>query len=223
TEESFRKEVFPDYSLKAGIDYDVNEKTALSFAAKGIYHTNREVDQTNSVIDNYATGEIYNDAENKNGHKRSHIELDGYFKRIIDSNSSMQWNAGCFINRRDLYQELNSLNYDEDGQPLPDPLILNNEIPDRMNLYVIKGDYETKLGEVKLECGLKDNLMTMNEENRFEQYVDGRWVNDTTRTNKFLYNEMISAAYVNSTTAISKLQLQCGLRAEYTYAEGDQV
>src|SRR5690606_5331887 len=40
TEESFRKEVFPDYSLKAGIDYDVNEKTALSFAAKGIYHTN---------------------------------------------------------------------------------------------------------------------------------------------------------------------------------------
>lgn len=224
SEEAFRKEIFPDYSLKAGVDYDMNERTALSFSAKGIYHTNREGDETNSVIANNATGQdVYNYSENKNGHKRSHIELDGYLKRTIDSTSNLQLNAGCFINRRDLYQKAKSTNYDAGGVSEPDPLILDNNILDKMNLYIVKGDYETKAGSVKVECGLKGNLMTMDEENRFEQYTNGQWVYDTLRTNAFLYKELISAAYVNSTTAIGRLQLQAGLRAEHTYAAGNQV
>lgn len=224
TESAYKKEIFPDYSLKAGIDYDMNDKTSLAFSAKGIYHTNDEVDQINSTIDNLLPGQaIYNVSENRNGHKRSHIELDGYLKHTIDSNRNIQLNAGSFINRRDIYQKLNSTNYNEGGIVVAEPLILDNKIPDRMNLYVIKADYENKGGKVKLECGVKGNYMTMNEENRFDRYTNGQWVNDTTRTNKFLYNEAISAAYVNSTTAINKLQLQCGLRAEHTYAEGDQV
>jgi iron complex outermembrane receptor protein len=224
TEEAFRKEVFPDYSLKAGIDYDMNDRTNMSFAAKGIYHTNREVDEINSVITNQINGQrIYNYSENKNGHTRSHIELDGYLKHAMDSNRNIQVNAGCFINRRDLYQKLNSADYDANGVIIAEPLILDNTVPDRMNLYVIKADYETKAGKVKLECGVKGNYMTMNEENRFDRYTNGQWINDTTRTNKFLYNEAISAAYITSTTAINKLQLQGGLRVEHTYAEGDQV
>lgn len=224
TESAYKKEIFPDYSLKAGIDYDMNDKTSVAFSAKGIYHSNDEVDQINSTIDNLLPGQaIYNVSENRNGHKRSHIELDGYLKHTIDSNRNIQLNAGSFINRRDIYQKLNSTNYNEGGIVVAEPLILDNKIPDRMNLYVIKADYENKAGKVKLECGVKGNYMTMNEENRFDKYTNGQWVNDTTRTNKFLYNEAISAAYVNSTTAINKLQLQCGLRAEHTYAEGDQV
>lgn len=224
TEEAFRKEVFPDYSLKAGVDYDMNERTSLAFSAKGIYHTNREVDEINSVITSQINGQsIYNYSENKNGHTRSHIELDGYLKHAIDSNRDIQLNAGCFINRRDLYQKLNSADYDANGVIISEPLILDNTVPDRMNLYVIKADYEIKAGKVKLECGVKGNYMTMNEENRFDRYTNGQWVNDTTRTNRFLYNEAISAAYITSTTAINKLQLQGGLRAEHTYAAGDQV
>lgn len=223
TEDVFKKEVFPDYSLKAGVDYDMNDRTNMSFAAKGIYHTNREVDEINSVIADRNGQKIYNYSENKNGHTRSHIELDAYLKHDIDSNRNIQLNAGCFINRRDLYQKLNSTNYDENGIVVSEPLILDNTVPDRMNLYVIKADYETKMGEVKLECGVKGNYMTMNEENRFDRYTNGQWINDTSRTNKFLYKETISAAYINSTTAINKLQLQGGLRVEHTYAEGDQV
>lgn len=224
TEKAFKKEIFPDYSLKAGVDYDMNDKTSVAFSAKGIYHTNDEVDQINSTIDNQQAGQtIYNVSENRNGHKRSHIELDGYLKHKIDSNRNIQLNAGSFINRRDIYQKLNSTDYGENGVIVSEPLMLDNKIPDRMNLYIVKADYETKAGKVKLECGVKGSYMTMNEENRFDRYTNGQWVNDTTRTNKFLYNEAISAAYVNSTTAINKLQLQCGLRAEHTYAEGDQV
>lgn len=224
TEEAFKKEIFPDYSLKAGVDYDMSDKTSVAFSAKGIYHTNDEVDQTKSTINNLAPGQaIYNVSENRNGHKRSHIELDGYLKHTIDSSRNIQLNAGSFINRRDLYQKLNSTNYNEDGAVVAEPLILDNKVPDRMNLYVVKADYENKAGKVKLECGVKGNYMTMNEENRFDRYTNGQWINDTTRTNKFLYNEAISAAYVNSTTAINKLQLQCGLRVEHTHAEGDQV
>lgn len=224
TESAYKKEIFPDYSLKAGVDYDMSDKTSVAFSAKGIYHTNDEVDQTKSAINNLAPGQaIYNVSENRNGHKRSHIELDGYLKHTIDSSRNIQLNAGSFINRRDIYQKLNSTDYDASGGVVAEPLILDNKIPDRMNLHVVKADYENKAGKVKLECGVKGSYMTMNEENRFDRYTNGGWINDTTRTNKFLYNEAISAAYVNSTTAINKLQLQCGLRVEHTYAEGNQV
>ncbi len=224
SEESFRKEVFPDYSLKAGIDYDMNERTTMSFSAKGIYHTNREVDKTNSVIANLQTdSDIYNYSENRNGHQRRHIELDGYFKHEIDSNSNVQLNAGSFINRREIYQELDSRNYNEAGIQVNEPLILNNTIPDKTDLYVLKADYERKAGKVQVEAGVKANYTTIDEANLFDRYANGQWVHDTLRTNQFLYDELISVAYITGTTAINKLQLQAGLRAEHTYAEGNQV
>lgn len=223
-QEAFRKEIFPDYSLKAGVDYDMNDKTSMAFSAKGIYHTNREVDKINSVLDNMQPGQkIYNYTVNNNGHVRTHIELDGFLKHEIDSNRNIQLNAGSFINRREIYQELDSRNYNESGVPAGEPLILNNTIPDKTDLYVLKADYESKAGKVKLEAGVKANYSVIDEANLFDKYTNGQWVHDTMRTNQFLYDELISAAYITSTTAINKLQLQAGLRAEHTYAEGNQV
>lgn len=225
TEEAFKKEQFPDYSLKTGVDYDVTDKTTLAASAKGIYHTNTEVDKTQSVITGVSNGStIYNNTENRNGHIRSHIELDAFLKHEIDSNSNVQVNAAGFFNRRDIYQQLNSANYDENGEPLPEPLILDNKIPDRTNLYVLKADYTGKIADnVKVECGVKSNYTTLDEANLFDRYTNNTWVTDTIRSNKFLYKEYINAAYVSSSTSINKLQLQGGLRVEHTHAEGNQV
>lgn len=224
TEEAFKKETFPDYSLKAGVDYDMTDKTTLALSAKGIYHTNEETDKITSTIDDRRAGQfIYNNSENKNGHVRTHIELDGYLKHEIDSNSNVQVNAGSFFNRRGIYQQLISTDYNEDKAIIREPFILNNTVPDQTNQYVIKADYENKIDNVKVEFGVKANLTTLDEENIFDRYTNNAWINDTSRTNRFLYKETVSAAYVNSTTAINKLQLQGGLRVEHTYAEGNQV
>lgn len=223
-EEAFKKEVFPDYSLKASVDYDMTEKTSLAFSAKGIYHTNDEVDKITSTIDDRLTGQfVYNNSENKNGHVRTHVELDAYVKHDIDSNSNVQVNVGGFFNRRGIYQQLISTDYNEDKAIIGEPFILNNTIPDKTNQYVVKADYENKINNVKVEFGVKANLTTLDEENNFDRYTNNVWIKDTLRTNRFLYKEAVSAAYINSTAAINKLQLQGGLRVEHTYAEGNQV
>ncbi len=46
------------------------------------------------------------------------------------------------------------------------------------------------------------------------------WITDTTRTNSFVYKELINAAYISCLADYGKWQLQVGLRAEHTYSNG---
>ncbi|MCB0697256.1 MAG: TonB-dependent receptor [Chitinophagaceae bacterium] len=225
TEHAFRKEQFPDYSLQTGVDYDVTDKTTLSMTAKGIYHTNNEIDKTNSVVhDNTAGSKVYNNSRNENGHIRSHGVLTFFGKHEIDSTSDIQVNAGYFINQRKIYQRINSTNYDEQGVELPDPLILNNSIPDKNRLLTAKVDYTTQPAkDMKLECGAKTSYAYINEANIFDIYVDDNWIKDTLRSNTFLYKENITAAYVSSSLNKDKWQAQAGIRVEHTHATGNQV
>ncbi len=225
TEESYRHETFPDYSLKTGIDYDLSEKTNVYVTAKGIYHTNKETDRNTLVITDIPTGtNTYNNTTNNNGHKRHHIDVNMFAKHEPDSLQKIEFYGGTFITNRDLYQDITSNNYNYNGLQQGETYLLNNTIPDRTNLYTAKLDYTLKgKGGKELECGIKSSYATMNEANIFEEYVDGRWTIDTNRSNRFLYNENINAAYASGSMTTGKFSLQTGLRVEHTHATGDQI
>lgn len=224
-EESFRKESFPDYSLSTGVDYDVTEKTNVALTARGIYHTNKEVDKTTSAIENYVIGDkILNLTENRNGHQRGNADVMLFAQHEIDSTQNLQLDAGYFYKQRDIYQKLNSTNYDEQGIVLAEPLILDNKIPDVNHLYTAQLDYTGKPGKkVDLECGVKASHAAVDEKNLFHIYKNNTWQRDTTRTNEFLYDETITAAYASVSGKAGKFQLKGGVRVEHTHIEGNQA
>ncbi|HET6991925.1 MAG TPA: outer membrane beta-barrel family protein, partial [Bacteroidia bacterium] len=49
----------------------------------------------------------------------------------------------------------------------------------------------------------------------------GIWMNDSTRTNSFIYKEQINAAYTSVSADYKKWQIQAGLRAEQTISDGN--
>src|SRR5690606_14180682 len=73
--------------------------------------------------------------------------------------------------------------------------------------------------------GIKSSYVTAdNEPIFFDNQNGGREANvfDSTRSNHFVYNENINAAYLNANKDWSKWGLQLGLRAEQTIAKGEQ-
>jgi len=58
----------------------------------------------------------------------------------------------------------------------------------------------------------------------YDSILNGSMVRDYRRSNHFIYEESINAAYVNLSTPLSKkLSAQLGLRLEHTTSDGDQV
>lgn len=223
-EDGFMLEEFSDYSLNVGVDYDFTKRTKASASVKGVYHPNEEEDNFQSVINNYITAiELTNLTKNERGLLRKNIQANIFVKHELDSNKKLVFNGDYFTEDRTNYQRLNSTNYGSDGVAMADSLLLNNITPVASSIYSFKADYEQDLTNGKLEAGVKTSYVTIDEKNQFDILRDDQWINDTARTNHFLYDENISAAYVNASTKKGKWQAQTGIRAEHTYAKGKEL
>ncbi len=62
-----------------------------------------------------------------------------------------------------------------------------------------------------------DNLVN------YERLIGNKWEIDHIRSNHFIYDENVNAAYVNYAREIKKWTIQAGLRVENTNAHGNQV
>lgn len=223
--EGYMKERFSDYSLELGADYDVSDRTTASVSVKGVYHPNNERDYLLSEIDDYlnSANDLENYSENKNGFLRKNVQANLFLKHEPDSNHKIIANVDIFRESRQLYQELESRNFDEDGKLIGEPFLLNNDIPISSGVYTVSADYTGKIKDVNIEAGLKSSYVPIDDENIFEVYKDGQWIPDTTRNNHFLYNENINAAYVSASGKKGKWSAQGGIRAEHTNAKGHEL
>lgn len=223
-DDGFWLEKFADYNIDLTADYDFTEATTASISVKGIYHPNDEVDKLNSEIRNVATGNtVRNLTRRERGFLRKNFRTNFFLKHDIDSTGNFIINGDYFTESRDNYQRITSTNYNADGVPLPDPLLLNHSMPVQSSIYSIKGDYEKDINDkLKIEAGAKTSYVSVEDPNNFEVYRDDKWVNDTGRTNNFIYDESISAAYVDASAKMGKWQAKAGLRAEHTYAKGHE-
>lgn len=77
----------------------------------------------------------------------------------------------------------------------------------------------------KLEAGLKSSYVTTDNDAAYRiwDHQGKDWVKDLTRSNQFIYEENINAAYINYNREFQKWALQTGLRLEHTYAKGRQL
>ncbi len=102
------------------------------------------------------------------------------------------------------------------------PLNITSNIPNKYNIFAVKADYVNPLpkANAQLEFGVKSSFVK--SENDIMFFQNG--LADKGRTNFFIYQENINAAYVNFNKKLSeKWNLQTGLRMEHTHAKGESV
>jgi iron complex outermembrane receptor protein len=100
---------------------------------------------------------------------------------------------------------------------------LRGQIPANINIYSFKSDYTRPFRNGRVEAGVKSSFVRNDNIVDYEIKSGSGWVQDNIRSNHFIYEENINAAYVNVNNQIGKWTLQAGLRVENTNARGNQV
>lgn len=92
--------------------------------------------------------------------------------------------------------------------------------PITIQLTTAQFDYEQNFMKGKLGFGAK--YSNINTDNQFDFYNRENAVDilDPRRTNNFVYDEKIAAAYINFNRKFQKVSLQMGLRMEHTHSDG---
>jgi len=213
-------------NYRFGADYDISPKNTVGFIVNGYFNTEPDDNRDNTLIGS-SPGEV-DSSQNTPGifnqsYKNFALNLNDRYKiDTMGQELSVDMDYSKFSN--------NSLNsyvttfMVADGSPPPLPEYLHEQTPSTIDIHTAKVDYTKPLSKtVKLETGFKLSDVKTDNNLQAQTLQNGAYLNDTTRTNRFVYDEKIDAAYINLSKTYKNTSVQAGLRAEYTQSTGDLV
>lgn len=212
-------------NLRLGVDYYLSPKTTLGLSLNGTYNTDADHrDNTNRIenSENRLTGKVV--AENKTAQvfasgtanlnlrhefdstgKKITVDMD-YVRYSIHSDQSFQNNI-----------------YTSSGQ-LRNTELLLGKLPTDISIYALKSDYSQPfLWKSNVEAGVKSAYTRTDNIAEYSNMIGGVSTPDYDKSNHFIYDEVITAAYLNFNKSFGRLDLQAGLRAENTFSNGNQL
>jgi len=214
----------PQFNIKTGMDYFIDDKTTIGFVVSGYQSNNKNSSASYITLKdaNNVTDSLVNTFGNTNG-KWQNGSVNLNFRRKFDS-------LGTEITADADYVRYNSKNdqhylnttFDPSMQPI-EQTVLTGNLPSVIDIYSFKTDYTHPFKkDLKLEAGLKTSYVaTDNQANYFNVENDVN-VPDTTKSNYFVYHENINAGYINLSKKYKKWSFQLGLRVENTNYSGHQ-
>jgi hypothetical protein len=214
------------YSGKIGLDYSASKKTTLGVVVNGFYNPGTWESKTNTLI--YDPNDVLTartKASTKNDEKWKNFSSNINVRTTLDSaGQELTADLDYIQYRSTSVQPLNSYYYDNSGNLLHSDLLLGN-LPQNITIYSGKADYTLPLKKgAKFEAGFKSSYVKTDNNANYDSIQNGQVVHDFNRSNHFVYEENINAAYVNFSKQLSKKWSgQFGLRAENTNAKGDQL
>ncbi|MCL2417140.1 MAG: outer membrane beta-barrel protein, partial [Bacteroidales bacterium] len=214
----------PHHSLsgRAGIDYHINTRNILSFSYRFMQGGNmndgnlysRMMDSTRTVLSSFSQ-HIYND----NNWGNHNLSLN--YQHIFDSANQRQFFIDASWVRNYLrgggYLEMVNRSGDFGAITGIEPQNLNVRLPS--DIFSARFDLELPINrETRIETGVRYSFVNNDNNQIFLVEGDTNWG----MTNRYIYSEHISAAYVQINHTFSpRLSIEAGLRFEHTALSGD--
>jgi len=226
-QQSFMPHDFHYNNYNIGVDYDTSPKNTIGFGLSGNFDTEQDNNTNNTFISSTPNGAPDSSQKTvsaiRQSYKNISLDLNDTYKiDTLGQEFSVDLDYSRFNNN-------SNANYDTYYAPVDGitqaPMLIRNETPSVISIHAAKVDYTKPLTKsIKLETGAKfSDVKTDNDLEAQKQDTLGNFINDTTRTNRFIYDEKITAAYVNLSKTFKNTSIQVGLRAEYTTSRGDLV
>jgi len=215
------------FNLKLGMDWMITPNTTLSLLGK--LNAGDEIDfNDNTTIIS---------GDNMPGFDLLTVETDGnedYGTNTYNANIVHNFNDNGLSLTLDAdwstYENNSFINYDNffknaNGEEVDAPFFLRNDQNTEIDIFASKLDLTIPVSEkLNLEVGGKVSMVETLNSTLFEyQDENEQWVNQTDRSNDFMYNEDVWAAYVNGSGSLGSLMIQAGLRMEHTESEGESI
>lgn len=215
-----------NHSYRAGVDYNTSDRNVLGVLLSGNASGNDNNNVSSTLIgtniaspdSTLATTSLFD-----GNYSSFAVNVNNQF--TIDSNGrklAADVDISRFSNRN--MADYNNTFFLPSGAVKGEPLLSRSDMPTIIDIRVAKVDYTHPFGKGnKFETGLKYSSVTSDNDMRFENQVNGNWQNDAGRTNHFVYEEQVAAAYLNYSTQLGKWGVQAGLRSEYTLSDGNSL
>ncbi len=216
-----------NYSGRFGLDYAINKKTTVGFLVNAIHNPSRwENKGRANILNGSGVIDSFNLAETVNKGTWKNIGAAINFRRLLDtSGSELTADADMLRYNTRSDQTSDNFNFYPNRTLIRDPFLLRGNLPAEITIYSGRVDFTRPLKKgARFEAGLKSSYVSTDNDAQYTVYEhnETKWVPDNSRSNHFLYQENINAAYVNYSRQFKKLGVQTGLRAENTIAQGKQ-
>lgn len=213
------------HNARAGFDYFPDSVTSMGLVISGRLFGVDEINTTKTSIALDPSDSAFSLLQTniKDGMNRR-ASSGVYYKKTLDTlGSEFSANADLLMYRNDAEEGFETRYFNKAYSETGTPYLQRNNTATDMNIGVAKLDYAHgfKKYDGKLETGLKSSYVETNNSLHFDIQKNQAWENDTTRTNDFIYKEMINAAYLNGSFKWKKFNFQLGLRAEQTVSDGN--
>ncbi len=232
-QDNFYKYYIKSHNLVSGIDYKLNAKTTVGMTFTGEMNGfTRTSDNHSDMLDSAThkpTGQFatVTDAPNQWNNASVNFNLSHQFDSLgralsVDVDYGYYPGTGTqdILTRYYLY---NSYGYLEPNTAKQDAQWAANQ-NSITQIRSIKMDYTEPLkNDASVEAGFKVSYVTADNDMKFYNVYGSVQVPDVGRTNRFIYNENINAAYINYSKNIKKWSMQLGLRGEQTIADGHEI
>ncbi len=226
-QESRIREGGESYNAKIGLDYFSTKKTTLGVVFNGFYNPGNFSNRSNvSIFDPNYILQSRTLASTTNDRKWKHFSTNLNFRHVFDSTGKeLTADADYLRYRSTNTQDLINAYYDAGGLPTTKADTLLGNLPQTIDIYTAKVDYTHPLKNgARFEAGLKTSFVKTDNNAVYDSVNYGVHVRDIGRSNYFIYEENVNAAYVNYSRPLGKKFFgQFGLRLENTNAKGNQV
>lgn len=208
------------HNLKTGLDFFVNNRTTLSlvFTGNNFNRTAHFSSDIRWMDKNRITDSTINTlGENNTAFKRGGINLNGRHQLNKTSEVSFDVDYVKFDIANDQYYQTQLL---EPNSPV---FTTKGNTPAKLDIVTLKVDYSKQFKGFLLETGMKTAVNKTDNLAEYFHLDNNNWLPDLARTNHFLYNEKISAAYASTDAEKGKWHWQAGLRYEFTAYKANQL
>ncbi|RYZ24007.1 MAG: TonB-dependent receptor [Chitinophagaceae bacterium] len=214
-------------SARVGMDYNVNKKTSVGFMVNGSYSPrNNDVLSTNVMTDENGgivkINEAYSTSKDTWKNFGANVNFRRQFKK---QGSEITVDADYVQYRTKSDQVSDNKNYTRDKTLIGHPYLLRGVLPQDIDIMSGKFDFVTPVGKGgKFEAGAKSSFVKTDNDAPYRSYdfVNNRDTVDA-RSDHFIYEENINAAYANWSQQLKKWSYQVGLRMEHTHSVGNSV
>ena len=204
--------------IRLGADYQINDENRVGLTVSGAGGINNRTGKNTTTITDLE-GQFLQSFTNENIQERDW--------RSITADAFYEWKIDTFGQKFSI--DANYASYNR--MAINDLIISDGSIANRRNdepaetkIYSAQMDYVLPLGKtIELQTGVKASIARLDNELKASLWENNDWINDTRRSNRFLFDEDIYAAYVNFAYSKDNWEFNAGLRYEQSISEGYSV